>query len=100
MNRVMAYEQTQTNKLAAHVGSSSDIKEMMNTSAPICIANYIKDNQGNARPSTKANSRRQASFGNVATGNNSNSVPGSGARRSAAITQGKPLNHVVGMVSG
>ena len=58
MNRVMAYEHTQTNKAAAHMGSSSDIKEMMNTSAPICIANYIKDNQGNARPSTKANSRR------------------------------------------
>ena len=41
MNRVMAYD----NKAATQqMGNSADIKEMMNTSAPICIANYIKDN--------------------------------------------------------
>ena len=64
MNRVMAYDHHQMNAQAAANAKGgaggqhmykSNIKEMMNTSAPICISSYIKNGQ---RPNTKATNRR------------------------------------------
>ena len=41
---------------------SGNIKEMMNTSAPICISSYIKGSAGGARPAHKNGPRRQGNF--------------------------------------
>ena len=51
--------------------TKSNIKETMNSSAPICISSYIKGANAN-RPNTKGGNRRQASFNHTA-GTNSNS---------------------------
>jgi hypothetical protein len=39
---------------------TTNIKEVLNTSAPICISSYIKG--GGQRPAAKGNPRRPASF--------------------------------------
>ena len=68
INRFMAYDNNVNAKNAsggAPLYKSNNIKEVMNTSAPICISSYIKGNQGGNRPMTKGASRRQASFNNA-----------------------------------
>ena len=71
----MAYDNNVNAKNAsggAPLYKSNNIKEVMNTSAPICISSYIKGNQAGNRPMTKGASRRQASFNNTngSAGNN------------------------------
>ena len=48
-------------------GPSDNIKEVMNTSAPICISSYIKGTGSRPKGSVAAN-RRQASFNSTGTG--------------------------------
>ena len=86
-------------------GNQTKIKEVMNTSAPICISSYIKG-AGGQRPMTKGASRRQASFGHSTGG--AQFTQGGGARRSTvqnsanggANNVASSSGNILGMVSG
>ena len=54
---MVAYENGSQAQVKANF-NKSNIKEVMNTSAPICISSYIKGGQTGGRPMTKAASRR------------------------------------------
>ena len=75
-----------------------NIKEVMNTSAPICISSYIKG-AGGTRPNTKGGNRRQASFNHAAGGATANNVvrrgnssSGTGNIADLGIVAGQTMN--------
>ena len=101
LNRVIAYESSnQGGSGKTSFSNKSNIKEVMNTSAPICISSYIKGSQAGNRPMTKAASRRQASFGHT-PGGQSTQFSSANSRRGTATHNNATANvSAIGMISG
>ena len=70
----------------------SKIKEVMNTSAPICISSYMKGGNGGRPAGSKGASRRQASFNNSQGGKRNGTQGGQIGVNDLGIVAGQTMN--------